>query len=68
MSYANSEISMKNGDLHSCCEYPTAVLEEQREAKAEDRLMSLESPTIPAGQRFYLNPHEVSSIKKERYS
>lgn len=66
MSYANSRITTHDGDVHSCCEWPREVLKIKAAAEATGSLMELERPIIPAGQKLYLDPSQITSIRGDR--
>jgi hypothetical protein len=53
---------MHGGAVHHCCEYPEEVVKIRDKALSQGSLMTLESPSIPAGQKFYLDPTQVESI------
>jgi hypothetical protein len=63
MSWGNTRIVMRSGEKHDCTEYPARVREIRDRALADRSLMELERPVIPTGQKMYLDPTQVESIK-----
>lgn len=65
-SYAKTRISLHNGEVHHCCEWPQDVVKKRRDAVEGGHLLELERPTTPAGDKFWVDPEQVSSIKAAR--
>jgi len=67
MSYANSKITMRSGDVHFATETSSVVAKIVEVGRAGNKaLVSFEAPTIPAGELFYVDPNEVASITAVR--
>jgi len=64
MSYANSKIKMKDGDVHFAMEYPDDVRKKVQECRSSGDFVELESQAIPTGQKFFIDADEVQSITR----
>jgi hypothetical protein len=64
VSYANAQITLHTGDIYKVCEHPEAVVHERTLALREERLMELERPIIPAGQKLWLDPTQIAAIRR----
>jgi hypothetical protein len=59
-------IVMKSSDVHYTTGYARQVVEEIEKAKLGGKMLALEDTGTPAGQMFYLDPHEIESVKDKR--
>lgn len=58
-------ISMNNGDVHVAIGYADNIAAEINAARGGGELIALEADHIPTGQRFYVDPKEVSSVRRD---
>lgn len=61
---ASSKITMHGGATHYSVERVDQVVKERDGALGSNALMELESTAIPTGQKFYLDPSQIESIRR----
>lgn len=60
------KITLRNGEVYYAAGYTSKVAPVINEARGSGKLIELERDAIPTGQKFFLDPDQVASVRDDR--